>query len=368
MYQTQTSKRNITDSKSVKTTTLKSKNHIYRIGELFAGAGGMALGAHKARKNGHRFAHIWANDIDEDACNTLAKNLPIAEEGIFCHKVENMDFANVPSIDGLAFGFPCNDFSVVNDRRGISGQYGKLYRRGVKALKALQPSFFVAENVKGLGSTNQNKDFNIILSSLQRAGYNIWAHNYQFEKYGVPQRRHRIIIVGFRKDLGIVDFEHAKPTHKNKPITCKEALTGIPKNAYNHERTEQSQQVIDRLNYIKPGENVFTANLPKKLQLNMKSNAKISQIYRRLKPNEPSYTVTGSGGGGTHLYHWIEPRALTNRERARLQTFPDNFIFTGRKESVRKQIGMAVPPKGATAIFKAVLNTLIKHDISPHTN
>jgi DNA (cytosine-5)-methyltransferase 1 len=90
--------------------------------------------------------------------------------------------------------------------------------------------------------------------------------------------------------------------------------------------------------------------------LNVKG-AKISQIYKRLDPTKPSYTVTGSGGGGTHVYHWDEPRALTNRERARLQTFPDDFIFHGSKESVRKQIGMAVPVDGAKIILEALLKT-----------
>ena len=86
--------------------------------------------------------------------------------------------------------------------------------------------------------------------------------------------------------------------------------------------------------------------------------ATISQIYKRLDPTKPAYTVTGSGGGGTHIYHWSENRALTNRERARLQTFPDDFVFEGNKESVRKQIGMAVPCDGAKIIFEAVLKTL----------
>ena len=83
----------------------------------------------------------------------------------------------------------------------------------------------------------------------------------------------------------------------------------------------------------------------------------MSQIYKRLHPDKPAYTITGSGGGGTHVYHWSENRALTNRERARLQSFPDDFIFEGSKESVRKQIGMAVPPKGAQAVVEAVLKT-----------
>jgi DNA (cytosine-5)-methyltransferase 1 len=114
--------------------------------------------------------------------------------------------------------------------------------------------------------------------------------------------------------------------------------------------------VVERLKYIKAGQNIWEAVLPKHLQLNVKG-ARMSQIYKRLHPDKPAYTVTGSGGGGTHIYHWSENRALTNRERARLQTFPDDFIFEGSKESVRKQIGMAVPVKGAQVIFEALLKT-----------
>lgn len=121
------------------------------------------------------------------------------------------------------------------------------------------------------------------------------------------------------------------------------------------------QQVIERLSYIREGENVWQAEesgrLPANLRLNVKG-ARLSQIYRRLDSNKPAYTVTGSGGGGTHVYHWSENRALTNRERARLQTFPDDFVFCGNKESVRKQIGMAVPCDGAQIILEALLKTL----------
>ena len=128
----------------------------------------------------------------------------------------------------------------------------------------------------------------------------------------------------------------------------------IPKNATNNELTKQSKQVVERLKYIKPGQNAFTADIPEELQLKVKG-AKISQIYKRLDPTKPAYTVTGSGVGGTHIYHYAEPRDLTNRERARLQTFPDDYVFEGSKESVRKQIGMAVPQKGARVIFEAIL-------------
>ena len=167
------------------------------------------------------------------------------------------------------------------------------------------------------------------------------------------------MIVGIRKDLNI-EFKVPSPDlYSHIDTSVKNALTNprISKTAANHELTRQAPQVVERLKHIKPGENAFNAKLPRALQLNVKG-AKISQIYRRLHPDKPSYTVTGSGGGGTHVYHYEEPRALTNRERARLQTFPDEFIFEGTKESVRKQIGMAVPVRGAQVVFEALFKTL----------
>ena len=331
----------------------------YNLGELFAGAGGMALGAHDATVNGSRFCHVWANDMDRDACKTLRQNLPVMK--VYPRRVERLQFDELEDIDGLVFGFPCNDFSVVGERNGINGKFGGLYQWGIKGLQELKPSFFVAENVGGLRSSGG--DFDTILRAMENAGYRVFPHTYRFEEYGVPQARHRIIIVGFRDDLGVREFNHPEPTTPDNPVSCEEALADIPANAHNNERTAQSPRVVERLKYIKPGQNAFTADIPEELQLNMRSGAKISQIYRRLRREKPSYTVTGSGGGGTHIYHWSEHRALTNRERARLQSFPDDFVFVGGKESVRKQIGMAVPPKGAQVIFEAVLRTLIENNI-----
>jgi DNA (cytosine-5)-methyltransferase 1 len=226
----------------------------------------------------------------------------------------------------------------------------------VNILKKFQPAFFLAENVGGLRNSNDGKSFQTILEDLIKTGYNVTAHRYKFENYEVPQARHRIIIVGIRKDLGL---RFNVPIIKNPQIiTARQAIENPPikQDFPNNELTKQSDTVVERLKYIKPGENAFTANLPEHLRLNVKG-AQISQIYKRLDPNKPSYTITGSGGGGTHVYHWEENRALTNRERARLQTFPDDFVFSGTKESVRKQIGMAVPAKGAQVIFEAILKT-----------
>jgi DNA (cytosine-5)-methyltransferase 1 len=238
----------------------------------------------------------------------------------------------------------------------MEGVYGPLYSYGVKALKTFRPQWFLAENVGGLRNANDGKAFTKILKELREAGYTITPHLYKFEEYGIPQARHRLIIVGIRNDINIEFKVPSTAPYVDIDNTCRNAIENppIPENAYNNELTRQSETVVRRLQHILPGQNAFTADLPEDLRLNI-TGAKISQIYKRLDPTKPSYTVTGSGGGGTHIYHWEEPRALTNRERARLQTFPDTYRFMGSKESVRKQIGMAVPSQGAKIIFEAIL-------------
>ena len=164
----------------------------------------------------------------------------------------------------------------------------------------------------------------------------------------MPQKRHRIIIIGIKKELEL-KFKVPKPF--DYQVSAKSVLDNIPDSVTHNERTKQSATVVERLKHLKAGQNAWHPDLPEHLQLNVKG-ARLSNIYKRLLPNEPSYTVTGSGGGGTHMYHWEEPRALTNRERARLQTFPDNFQFVGSRESIRKQIGMAIPAQGAKSYLR----------------
>lgn len=334
----------------------------FRLGELFCGPGGLAWGAINASagsSNNYRITHQWANDYDSDTCRTYIRNIcPNDPDSVICGDVRKLDLSSLPVIDALAFGFPCNDFSVVGEQKGFDGTFGPLYTYGVQVLKSHKPDWFLAENVGGIRSANEGNAFNKILADLKNAGYRIYPNLYCFEKYGVPQARHRVIIVGIRNDL---PYEFRIPSYepyKNMDISCRSAIEKPPikVDAPNNEQTKQSATVVERLKYIKPGQNAFNADIPDELKLNVRG-AKISQIYKRLDPNKPAYTVTGSGGGGTHIYHWSEPRALTNRERARLQTFPDDFVFEGSKESVRKQIGMAVPCKGAKIIFDAILNT-----------
>lgn len=336
----------------------------FKLGELFCGPGGLALAAKNANiiNDNYKISHVWSTDYDKDTCDTYRYNIcPDNPSSVICADIRKLNFdklKKISMIDALVFGFPCNDFSIVGEQKGIDGVYGPLYSYGIKVLKFFKPSWFLAENVGGLRNTNDGNTFNNILKEMYEAGYSVYPHLYKFEEYGVPQARHRIIIVGIRNDIEIEYRVPSPELYKCFDNSCRSAIEipPIQKDALNNELTNQSELVIDRLKHIRPGENAFTANLPDNLKLNVRG-AKISQIYKRLDPNKPSYTITGSGGGGTHVYHWSENRALTNRERARLQTFPDDYYFIGSKESVRKQIGMAVPVNGAKIIFESILKS-----------
>lgn len=349
---------------------------IFKKGELFSGPGGLALGAKEAgfvhEGKEYKIEHKWAYDYDIDSVMTFRKNLVPVELTKECvhftvreGDVRVIDLENTEAIDAFSFGFPCNDFSNVGEKKGFNGEYGPLYSYGVKIIKRHNPKWFLAENVGGLQNAHDGYAFLKILNDLATAGdfsgYTLTPHLYKFEEYGVPQARHRIIIIGIRNDLDSqgIKFKVPAPTTPTPDSwkTARQALEAEYEiEPTNNEFTKHPQKTVDRLDAIPPGENAWYKDLPEHLQLNVKG-ARLSNIYKRLDPNKPAYTVTGSGGGGTHMYHYDDPRALTNRERARLQTFPDWYHFEGNKESVRKQIGMAVPPEGAKIIFNAILKT-----------
>ena len=333
-----------------------------RVGEMFSGPGGIGIALNRAKSKHFSFEHVWATDWDSDTSRTyktnVLKHTPSAQ--FICEDIRKLDIDTLPVVDGFLYGFPCNDFSLVGESKGLQGTYGGLFSYGVKYIRRANPLFFLAENVSGLSSANEGQAFKLSLHALNHAGkfgYNITAHLYKFEDYGIPQARHRYILIGIRGDLAKT-FRVPAPSGILR--TCEEALRNIPVTASNQETTQQSARVVERLKLIPEGWNVWQAEdaglLPDELKLNVKG-ARLSQIYRRLDSKKPAYTITGSGGGGTHVYHWSEPRALTNRERARLLTFPDDFVFCGNKESVRRQIGMAVPCDGAQIILEALLKT-----------
>tara|TARA_A100001015_G_scaffold321320_1_gene451447 strand:+ start:1686 stop:2753 length:1068 start_codon:yes stop_codon:yes gene_type:complete len=333
---------------------------IHRTIELFCGPGGLGYGAILAKAGQFKCKHVYAIDIDESSCETYAKNICNGNR----QTVQRADlnkyypYKKLPDCEGLLFGFPCNDFSLVGEKKGLSGKYGGLYKAGVKCLKAKRPLWFLAENVSGISNKKDDFVFRKILKELKNCDYVLNVHKYKFEQYGVPQKRHRYIIVGIRSDVNKV-FKPPieKITDPKSYITAAETFETIKPYHPNQELPKHSNAVIKRLENTLPGDNAWSNRLPDKYRLKGVKGAKLSQIYKKLKPNEPSYTVTGSGGGGTHMYHWSENRALTNRERASLQTFPNSYEFFGSKEQIRKQIGMAVPVKMAKIIITSILKT-----------
>ena len=336
---------------------------IFKLGELFCGPGGIAYGAINSTSNDGRFLvkHIWANDFDSDTCKTYIKNICSDNpESVHCCDVRNLDLTKLEKIDAFCYGFPCNSFSNVGEHKGLANEkFGQLYWYGIEVLNLFQPKWFIAENVSGIRSAGSG-DFKIILKDMEKAGYRLTVNLYKAENYGIPQTRHRVIIVGIREDLP-VEFHVPDPKpYSDCDITAETALSNIPEVATNNEIRKLTKNVVRRLSLIRPGENVWQAeerlgeNFPEELKIHTKT--KISQIYRKLAPDKPAYTVTAAGGGGTYMYHWTD-RELTNRERARIQTFPDNFEFIGNYNSVRKQIGMAVPVKLSEIVVTAVLNT-----------
>jgi len=341
---------------------------------LFSGCGGMDLGAEQSG----RARVVWAIDNEHWAVETYRRNLG---SHIVEADITNTKVPDVPC-DILLAGPPCQDYSTLWNHDGLMTARGNLFRQVARYLDALRPAAFVLENVPGLLSANKGVAWTLVRHALRapssvvggsgrkRRGpgvhYDVSAQVVDMADLGVPQHRERLIVIGIRRDLGQRPPVIPSP-YLNAPITVAEALDRNPllMNAPNHEKGLDSPDVVERLKLIKPGENYEA--IPAGHPLAVKGL--ISHVYRRLDPTKPSYTVIAGGGGGTHGYHHVEPRRLTNRERARLQGFPDDFVFehgcgpgAGRAASmyprVRRQIGNAVPPPAAEVIVGEVAEVL----------
>jgi DNA (cytosine-5)-methyltransferase 1 len=322
-----------------------------RIISLFSGCGGLDLGFHLAG-----YETVWANDFNEWAAKTYAHNFG---EKIVCKDIELIDPAKdrkIPACDLILGGFPCQDFSMIWKRPGLNGERGNLYKSFLRFIAAKKPKVFIAENVKGLLSANNHKAVEQIIRDFESIapGYIVRPKLYNFADYGVPQFRERVLIVGVRMDTGF-DFQHPKPTHgpkAGKPyVTAGQAIKGANKVPFNNEKMKIAPKTVKILELISEGGN-FT-DIPLNSPYYVKGM--ISHVYRRIHRSEPSKTIIAAGGGGTWGYHYPEPRPLTNRERARLQSFPDDFEFLGSNAEVRRQIGNAVPPQGVVMLAKTLL-------------
>lgn len=348
---------------------------------LFSGCGGMDLGAEQS----DRARVVWAIDNEHWAVETYRRN-------IGKHIVEaDITETPVPDVpcDILLAGPPCQDYSTLWNHDGLITARGNLFRQVARYLDTLQPAAFVLENVPGLLSANRGVAWTLVRHALKspssftdhrpkrgrRRGvhYDISAQVVDMADLGVPQHRERLIVLGVRRDLGVRPPIIPTP-FQTSPRTVGDALDAhpIPDDAANHERGLDSPDVVERLKLIPPGSNyeVIPAGHP------LAVKGLISHVYRRLDPDKPSYTVIAGGGGGTHGYHHVEPRRLSNREKARLQGFPDDFVFEFGKEArdrrsayprVRRQIGNAVPPPAAELIVSALAETLLDAGVPTRT-
>jgi len=315
----------------------------YRILSLFSGCGGLDLGFVQ-----EGFVVGWANDNDHWSCETYKRNFgPHIVEA----DVADIDFKQTPDCDLITGGFPCQDFSIIWQRGGIETERGNLYRHFARAVSTKLPKAFVAENVRGLLTANKGRAIQQIVEDFQQVddvGYRLYVNLFNFAEYGVPQLRKRVLIVGIRSDIPY-KFTKPQPTHNEKNyVSAGEALRDVEKVPYNNEHMMIQERTRKIISLIPEGGNFN--DIPKDSPFYV--NGMISHVYRRLDRNKPSTTIIAGGGGGTWGYHYEEPRPLTNRERARLFGFPDDFVFEGNFSQVRRQIGNAVPPPGARVIAK----------------
>jgi DNA (cytosine-5)-methyltransferase 1 len=322
----------------------------------------------------NRVRVVWANDNEHWAVETYRRNLG---RHIVEGDIRTIDVPDVPC-DILLAGPPCQDFSTLWNHDGAKTARGNLFREVARFLTVMRPPAFVLENVPGLLSANRGAAWTIVRHALRSPGsfvptslpglrYSVSAQVVDMADLGVPQHRDRLIVLGIRRDLDARPPSIPLPAAK-RHVTVAEALDAVPirDDAPNHERDLDSPEVVERLKMIPPGSNYEV--IPDGHPLAVRGL--ISHVYRRLDPDAPAYTMIANGGGGTHGYHHREPRRLSNREKARLQTFPDDFVFEHGTDSmkrnsarsayprVRKQIGNAVPPLAAKVIVDAVADTL----------
>lgn len=319
------------------------------VASLFSGCGGMDLPFHQLG-----FKLVWANDIDKCACETYRINIGDHIKQADIYDIEDTD---IPSVDLILGGFPCQDFSMIWKRGGIRVKQGNLYKRFVDIVSLKNPKMFVAENVKGILTANNKQAIKQIIDDFLIAGthgYTVDCHLINFADYGVPQMREWVLIFGVRKDLQRA-FSLPGATHKPENyMTAKQALSGVQGVALNNEHLNIHSETVEKLKLIPPGGNF--SDIPESSPHAVKGM--ISHVYRRLHPDKPSATIIAAGGGGTWGYHYSEPRPLTNRERARLFGYPDDFFFHGGIPEVRKQIGNSVPPVGMMVFAKEIKSFL----------
>lgn len=313
---------------------------------LFCGCGGFDLGLKQAGLD-----IIYANEKDEWACETYTKNVG----SIVCEDINKIDIKSIPDSDIIVGGFPCQSFSLAGKQLGLEDTRGTLFYSMANIIKAKKPKMFLMENVKNLKNHDSGKTYQHMKTILHSLGYNVIEKILNAADYGVPQARERIFIVGVRADIPD-SFFFPEPT-VSKHITVKEAIDDIwrqPENFHNQEPMKHTQRIIERFKVIGQGKSlkdVPSEHMQRKRgEADQISGKTFGQNNYRLRGDKPAPTICASFQ--SNFIHYKKHRNLTAREAARLQSFPDNFIFCGKRTTMSweknlsqyQQIGNAVPP------------------------
>ena len=326
--------------------------------ELFAGAGGLALGVEKAG-----FNTLGLIEFDKDAADTLKKNRPnwnvINDDiaNISCLDLEKYFSIKKGELDLLSGGAPCQAFSYAGKRLGLEDARGTLFYHYALFLEKLQPKMFLFENVRGLLTHDHGKTYSTMLDIFTRAGYTIDKQVLNAWNYGVPQKRERLITIGIRNDLvGKTEYRFPK-AHSYKPV-LRDVLLDCP-DGPGVPYGEKKRKIFE----LVPAGGYWRDIDPAIAKEYMKScwdmEGGRTGILRRMSLDEPSLTVlTSPSQKQTERCHPLEARPFTVRENARCQTFPDDWEFCGNVSAQYKQVGNAVPVNLAYDIAKEIANSL----------
>lgn len=324
------------------TSNFVEPHHEYKVLELFAGAGGLAVGLEKSG-----LKCVALNEIDKYACETLRKNRP--SWNVLEGDIKDFGFSEYKNqVDVVTGGFPCQAFSYAGKKLGLSDARGTLFYEFARVVKELNPPICIGENVRGLLSHENGKTLQGMISVLDEIGYNVVpVQVLKAINYNVPQKRERLILVGIRKDISI-KYEYPKPY--KKIYTLKDALKkgGLYDcNVPYSEGAKYPKSKIEVLDLVPP--KGYWRDLPLEIQKSFMGGSFYlgggkTGMARRIGWDEPCLTLTCSPAQKqTERCHPDVTRPFTIREYARIQTFPDDWKFAGALAQQYKQIGNAVP-------------------------
>jgi DNA (cytosine-5)-methyltransferase 1 len=335
-------------------------NRNYNSIELFAGAGGLAIGLEQAG-----LKCLALNELDHWACDTLKKNRP--DWNVIEDDVRNVSFSQYKDkVDIVTGGFPCQAFSYAGKKLGLNDARGTLFYEFARVVQETNPAICIGENVRGLLTHDNGKTIEGMISILDEIGYNvILPRIFKTIFYKVPQKRERVLIVGIRKDLNHLLYEFPKPF--KKLYTLKDALKkgdlyncDVPESAGS--KYPLSKKVV--LDLVPEGG--YWRDLPIDLQKKYMGGSFYlsggkTGMARRMSWLEPSLTLTCSPAQKqTERCHPDDTRPFTTREYARIQTFPDDWVFSGSVSQQYKQIGNAVPVNFAKEVGYSIIRFLNK--------